>query len=152
MQSESATAPGTEINRRYRDIVDRIEQLTIERAGEPIRIPDLCADAGIGEHALRDAFRAIYRCPPYRWLRTLRMKEARKVLLSPSSHATVTGIAMSFGFSELGRFSVEYRRMFGECPSITLRRAQARTAPAFIPAPESWMAPRLIFESTTSMA
>ena len=35
----------------------------------------------------------------------------------------VTEIATALGFVELGRFSVEYRRAFGESPSETLRRA-----------------------------
>jgi hypothetical protein len=30
---------------------------------------------------------------------------------------------MCFGFVELGRFSVEYRKVFGESPSQTLHRA-----------------------------
>ena len=36
---------------------------------------------------------------------------------------TVTEIATALGFVELGRFSVEYRKAFGECPSETLRQA-----------------------------
>jgi len=35
---------------------------------------------------------------------------------------TVTDIALRSGFLELGRFSVEYRQMFGESPSETLRQ------------------------------
>ena len=35
---------------------------------------------------------------------------------------TVTDIATEFGFWELGRFSVEYRALFGEPPSASLRR------------------------------
>jgi AraC-like DNA-binding protein len=37
----------------------------------------------------------------------------------------VTNIASDLGFTELGRFAVRYRQMFGETPSQTLqRRAQ----------------------------
>jgi AraC-like DNA-binding protein len=35
---------------------------------------------------------------------------------------TVTAIANDYGFAELGRFAVSYRRLFGESPSTTLRR------------------------------
>ena len=36
---------------------------------------------------------------------------------------SVTEIAMQWGFTHMGRFSIEYRRRFGESPSETLSRA-----------------------------
>jgi AraC family ethanolamine operon transcriptional activator len=35
---------------------------------------------------------------------------------------TVTEIAIDHGFGELGRFAIEYRALFGESPSESLRR------------------------------
>ena len=95
-----------------------------ELIDKPLHIDHICRLAGVSPRTLRNAFQAIYSSSPYRHLRTLRMGEARKALLSPvSSTLTVTEVAMHHGFLELGRFSVEYRRAFGECPSATLRRA-----------------------------
>jgi AraC-like DNA-binding protein len=63
---------------------------------------------------------------PCRFVRAIRMREARKAMLSQhGARETVTQIAMRFGFLELGRFAVEYRLMFGECPSATRRRVAA---------------------------
>jgi AraC-like DNA-binding protein len=39
--------------------------------------------------------------------------------------ATIKEIAIEHGFVELGRFAGEYRRLFGELPSQTLRRASS---------------------------
>lgn len=44
-------------------------------------------------------------------------------MMARGRHVTVTEIATALGFVELGRFSVEYRRAFGESPSETLRQA-----------------------------
>jgi AraC-like DNA-binding protein len=51
------------------------------------------------------------------------MHLARRALLRASAAtATVTSIATELGFWELGRFSVEYRALFGESPREALRR------------------------------
>jgi AraC family ethanolamine operon transcriptional activator len=43
-------------------------------------------------------------------------------LISPPSSETVTEVAFRWGFWHLSRFAREYRSMFGESPSETLRR------------------------------
>ena len=61
---------------------------------------------------------------PKEYLSLRRMNMARHELREADSTATtVTDIAMRYGFWELGRFAVGYRRLFGEAPSATLHRA-----------------------------
>ena len=61
------------------------------------------------------------------YVRLRRMRRARAALLrADPAITTVTRVAANFGFSELGRFSVEYRKMFGELPSTTLQRPPMR--------------------------
>ena len=118
---------GSQHGQRYRQIVCRIEELLQNDRGEQLHVDDLCRAAGVSERTLRNAFRKIHGVSPYRYLRGFRMTQARQALLSAGSrHGTVTEVAMQFGFLELGRFSVDYRSAFGECPSATLRRAMER--------------------------
>jgi AraC-like DNA-binding protein len=57
----------------------------------------------------------------YLWLR--QMHFARRALrMADPAATTVTDIATSYGFWELGRFSVAYRSLFGESPSAAIRR------------------------------
>jgi AraC-like DNA-binding protein len=97
-----------------------VEQaITLALADPPLPISALCHSLAVSERTLRKAFQEKYGLPPCRLLRMLRLALARDALLSGRS-ITVTEIAMQFGFAELGRFAVEYRKVFGESPSQTL--------------------------------
>jgi transcriptional regulator GlxA family with amidase domain len=112
-------------NRTYQDLVDQAEALALADLDEPLHISGLCRALAVSERRLRKAFHNRYDLPPCRHLRMLRLSQARSALLSADRRcATVTKIATSFGFVELGRFSVEYRKTFGESPSQTLQRGQ----------------------------
>jgi AraC-like DNA-binding protein len=52
-----------------------------------------------------------------------RRLEAARSMLAAGAASTVTDAAVRCGFSHLGRFSITYRRAFGESPSDTLARA-----------------------------
>ena len=125
-RSKASTRSRQSRNVRYRQIVNRIESLVFSHVGESLRIDDFCKAAGVCERTIRAAFRELCKTTPHRFVYMLKMREARQALLSPESlSATVTQIATHFGFVELGRFSVEYRLIFGECPSETRRRTVA---------------------------
>jgi transcriptional regulator GlxA family with amidase domain len=62
---------------------------------------------------------------PMRYLREARLARVRQALISADGSASVTDIAMEWGFHHLGRFALEYRGQFGESPSETFRRSRA---------------------------
>jgi transcriptional regulator GlxA family with amidase domain len=106
------------------DLVEQAERLALAHLDEPLHMSALCRTLAVSERTLRKAFHKIRGLPPCRRLRMLRLSRARRALLSADSkRVTVTEIATGFGFVELGRFSVEYRKMFGESPSQTLHHA-----------------------------
>jgi transcriptional regulator GlxA family with amidase domain len=120
-----AKAPGRLAKGCRLDLVQQAERLALANLDRPLNIAALCQMLAVSERTLRKAFRIAYGLSPCRHLRMLRLLRVRQALMSSSPYrvTTVTEIATHFGFGELGRFSVEYRRAFGESPSVTLRLA-----------------------------
>jgi AraC family ethanolamine operon transcriptional activator len=110
---------------RSRRLVDQAESLVLANVQVPVEIAALCQALDVSERTLRKAFQKVHRLPPCRRLRWLRLSHARRALMSVGG-SSVTEIATGFGFVELGRFSVEYRKIFGERPSETLRQAMSK--------------------------
>ena len=88
----------------------------------PITIADVAEASGIAGRTLFKHFLDYHGISPMRYLRNARFAKAREALRRARPDDSVTEIAMRCGFSHMGRFSVEYRRRFGEAPSETLRR------------------------------
>jgi len=59
-----------------------------------------------------------------RYLKVLRLNRVRRGLRHGTPERdTVTSVALRDRFLDLGRFACEYRQLFGESPSDTLRRS-----------------------------
>ncbi len=91
------------------------------RAHTPVYLAELCGAVGVPERTLRDTFQTMLGVSPLKYLQLRRMRQARATLqqADKGSHS-VKSIALDNGFWELGRFAVEYKRLFGESPSETL--------------------------------
>jgi adenylate cyclase len=87
-------------------------------------IADLVAHCGIPERTLRKHFRAFIAVSPLKFWRQLRLAAARACLLEGSNDTSITEVAMRFDFGHFGRFAQDYRRHFGETPSVTLHRSR----------------------------
>jgi len=88
----------------------------------PIGLPDITASAGVPGRTLLEHFKRYKGMSPIAYLRRARFAKVREALRSAEPEENVTRIAMGLGFSHMGRFSVEYRRRYGESPSETLRQ------------------------------
>ena len=110
--------------RRYREIVDRFEDIARASLGRPRAIPDICTELAISQRTLARAVRTVRGTTPSRHLHGLALAEARAALQDPATRS-VRQVALRYGFRELGRFAAEYRATFGENPSDTLRRTSA---------------------------
>jgi AraC-like DNA-binding protein len=83
---------------------------------------ELARASGVSARALQKAFQRSGQPPPMTYLRRLRLSRAHADLAGSSAESvTVTTVAGRWGFLHLGRFSEQYRQLFGESPSQTLR-------------------------------
>jgi AraC-like DNA-binding protein len=88
----------------------------------PVKMVDLVAASQVPGRTLLKHFRDFKGTSPMRYLREARLERVRRDLLAADPEESITTIATNWGFAQLGRFAVEYRRRFGERPSDTLRR------------------------------
>lgn len=93
------------------------------QASGPVQIGHIARDLGISMRSLQESFQRHYGCSPRKFLMDCRLHLARDTLLKPSRDS-VTEVALSCGFSDLGAFSARYRETFGELPSQTRRRVR----------------------------
>lgn len=118
-----ADASGIE---RHRDaVIRRAEDYLKAQLDRPFDSRALSLALGVGERQVERLFRDAYGHGPCHWHQLARLNRARSVLIQADTRASVTDIALGLGFCHLGRFSVLYRTVFGECPRDTLRRHDA---------------------------
>ena len=53
-------------------------------------------------------------------MKQVKLRQLREDLLRGQCR-NITEVALDYGFSHLGRFSSDYRKLFGELPSETVR-------------------------------
>ena len=85
---------------------------------QPISLPALASEAGVSVRSLNTLCQREYAQSPMDRLRSLRLEAAREQLQA-SPEASVTKVALEYGFSHMGRFAAYYRQRFGELPSNT---------------------------------
>jgi AraC-like DNA-binding protein len=107
----------------------QFEQFLQENSDRSIYLSEACAAIGVTERTLRLHCDDSLGMGPHKYLWLRRINLARRSLALADPKATnVTAIALDYGFAELGRFAVAYRKLFGESPSATLRSASGAVA------------------------
>lgn len=86
--------------------------------GNGLSLGDVALAAGVPARTLREHFLRFKGMSPMRYVRRARYEQARTELLRRDGRS-VSEIARACGLEHMGRFAVEYRRLFGESPSHT---------------------------------
>ena len=94
---------------------------------EKIRLRDISAAAGVSTRTLGYLFMRVYGITPMAFVKRQRLGNAYRLLqdADPAS-TTVATIARRCGFGHMGQFAIDFKRSFGELPSVTLGQIRSR--------------------------
>jgi len=108
---------------RKRDKALRVaESYIAESDGDLVTIAELCSVANVSERTLEYAFREQYNLTPKSYTLIHRMNNVRKQLRrSNPGKGTISEIARLHGFWHMGQFGADYKKIFAELPSETLK-------------------------------
>ena len=106
--------------RALRLALDYIE----DHADEPPCIQDVCQASGVSWRTLNYAFQDRFGVTPKQYLQAARLQWVRRSILNVEPEGSILEIASERGFWHMGQFAADYRRQFGELPSVTMRRSK----------------------------
>jgi AraC-like DNA-binding protein len=92
---------------RVRDLIDRAY-------AEPLDIAALARSASVSEAYFSRSFKAAFGETPHQYLTSRRIERAKALLRA--CELSVTDVCMAVGFSSLGSFSTQFKRLVGESP------------------------------------
>lgn len=99
---------------RVRDLIDRA-------FAEQLDIAALARSASVSPAYFSRGFKAAFGETPHQYLMSRRMERAKALLRS--GDLSVTEVCMAVGFTSLGSFSTQFRRLVGDSPSAYRERA-----------------------------
>lgn len=122
----TSTAPKvkTTAGNRTRALKSALDFIQASPTSE-LTVEDICVNIGVTKRTLQRAFRERYGVTPKFYLQLQRLNNVQKALLRSNPETTKIGdLAIDQGYWHMSQFASDYRRMFGELPSTTLRRTR----------------------------
>jgi AraC-like DNA-binding protein len=108
---------------RHQTIMQRFNAIIQADAETPLHVMEVALAVGVSLRLLTTCCQEHLGMGPKKYLDLRRMHLARRDLVSADPRVTtVTDTATRYGFWQLGRFSVNYKSIFGESPSATLHK------------------------------
>jgi len=111
---------------RVRDkAVRKAREFVEDRRWDRVTVGDLCRISGVSIRTLEYGFRELFGITPETYLKIRRLNNVHNELIrSEPGNIRVTDVANRWDFWHMGDFAADYRKLFGELPSETLRRVR----------------------------
>ena len=111
---------------RRQSVVARARAMLLSKPDHPVTIAELCEQLHVSRRTLQYCFEDTLGVSPLPFLRSIRLNGARRHLREPESvHRSVQDVAAHWGFWHMSQFATDYKKLFGEMPSTTLKNRKA---------------------------
>ena len=109
---------------RSEKIAIKIKKQLFSHMDGTISIASFAEKHHISERSLQNAFRSLFDLTPVKFIRLLKLNHVHHELTKQhAKDITVSRVAQKWGFKHMGKFSQYYTELFGENPSVTLKRS-----------------------------
>ena len=107
-----------------RKVVEQVKRYLAEHPDAPLSIPELCERVHVSRRTLQYSFESMLGISPLQFLRSARLNQVRRALCEPQQTSPIASIAAERGFWHPGQFARDYKALFGENPSETVKRSR----------------------------
>ncbi|MDE1178004.1 MAG: helix-turn-helix domain-containing protein [Edaphobacter sp.] len=114
--------PRSEI--QHSQIVRSVRQFLLDNSDRAISVPELCSVFNVSRRTLQYAFDRVLGIGPNAYLKILRLNGVRRDLCRKEQRISVQQAASDWGFWHLSQFAKDYRTLFDELPSATVKRTE----------------------------
>lgn len=114
--------PVRKASRRY-NIFTRAIDMIESNLTEHLSVGQICEQIGTSPRALQFCFSEILGATPFQYMTARKLHAVQQEIHAVNDPAmTISHLAQDYGFHHAGRFSAQYKQMFGELPRSTLKR------------------------------
>ncbi|NES25934.1 MAG: helix-turn-helix domain-containing protein, partial [Symploca sp. SIO3E6] len=118
---KGSSTPTLKSSRRTQ-LITQAEQEMVTQLEEALTLKELAQRLHSSSRGLSYGFQDLFGMSPMRYLKVRRLNAVRRRLkVSNPENCSIEVLANQFGFWNAGHFAKDYRVMFGELPSKTLR-------------------------------
>lgn len=105
-----------------RELVRRAREFVLSRPADPVTVVELCRTLKVSRRTLQYCFQEVLGVSPNQYLRVIRLNGMRRDLRrARTGEDSVSDVAARWGFWHLSSCAADYRKLFGELPSVTLK-------------------------------
>ncbi|MTV36025.1 helix-turn-helix domain-containing protein [Duganella radicis] len=109
--------------RKALHVVSKAREYIDANPDRPVTVLDLCNRTYTSRRTLQYCFTQVIGMSPAAYLKVVRLNGLQRDLLSSGGTRTIGDMAARWGFWHLSQLSLDYKRLFGELPSETVKRA-----------------------------